>query len=210
MPDYSNGIIYTIESRASIYVGSTVNFASRKNQHIKSITDENSKQYNFKLYKTIRENEGEYDIQPYSQFPCKSKMELTIEEERVRKLLKADMNMRRCGTCATKSEYYYKYRDEINNNRQQHYQRNKQHIIEHVKEYRLNNLEKIKETKRKNYQRNKEAISAKHKLYRDNNKDKIAERKKLKMTCGCGTTCRVEDIARHRRSIKHSTWEKNK
>jgi hypothetical protein len=225
MADYSKAVIYTIRSGDSVYVGSTINFASRKYDHKKAIYDENNKKYNRKLYKTIRENDGEWDMQPYSQFPCNCNIELTIEEERVRQLLNADMNMRRCGTCSTKTEYYYKYREENNKKREQYYQLNKKSIIENVKEYRLKNLEKIKETKQKNYQLNKGLISEKQKLYRDKNKDIISEkkkiyhdknkdiiseRKKIKMTCGCGTTCRKNDLARHKRSKKHLEWEKNK
>ena len=33
MPDYSKSIIYTIRSRDNVYVGSTIDFRSRKNQH---------------------------------------------------------------------------------------------------------------------------------------------------------------------------------
>ena len=38
MPDYSKSVIYTIRSKDNIYVGSTVNFRSRKKQHKNCIT----------------------------------------------------------------------------------------------------------------------------------------------------------------------------
>jgi hypothetical protein len=131
MPDYSKSVIYTIRSKDSIYVGSTVNFRARKNQHKNCMNNENLKTYNLKIYKTIRQNDGDWDMQPYSIFPCKSKMELSIEEERVRQLLKADMNSQSCGSGMTLSEYkkqhnkqyyethYEKYRDEFNKKRRQ-------------------------------------------------------------------------------------------
>jgi hypothetical protein len=131
MPDYSKSVIYTIRSKDNIYVGSTVNFRSRKKQHKNCITNENLKTYNIKLYKTIRDNDGEWDMQPHSIFPCGSKMELKIEEERVRQLLTADLNSQSCGTGLDRPDYkkqhnkqyyethYEKYRDEFNKKRRQ-------------------------------------------------------------------------------------------
>ena len=123
MPDYSKSVIYTIRSKDNIYVGSTVNFRSRKNEHKSCITNEKRKEYNYKLYKTIRRNDSEWDMQPHSIFPCVSKLELTIEEERVRQLLTADMNSHSCGTGLTMSEYMKQYReqnrDEINEKQRQ-------------------------------------------------------------------------------------------
>jgi len=131
MPDYSKSVIYTIRSRHNIYVGSTIDFRSRKKQHKSSLTNENSKSYNIKLYKTIRQNAGEWDMQPHSIFPCGSKLELSIEEERVRQILKADLNSQTCGTGMTRSEYkkqhnkqyhethYDKYKDDANEKKRQ-------------------------------------------------------------------------------------------
>ena len=127
MPDYSKSVIYTIRSRHNIYVGSTIDFRSRKKQHKNCITNENLKTYNIKLYKTIRDNDGEWDMQPHSIFPCVSKLELLIEEERVRQLLTADMNSNSCGTGLTGPEYKKQHnkqyreqnRDEINEKQRQ-------------------------------------------------------------------------------------------
>jgi len=131
MTDYSKSVIYTIKSKDNIYVGSTVNFRARKCHHKGNITNENRKAYNFKLYKTIRQNAGEWDMQPHSIFPCVSKLELTIEEERVRQILKADLNSQTCGTGMTRSEYkkqhnkqyhethYDKYKDDANEKKRQ-------------------------------------------------------------------------------------------
>jgi len=112
MPDYSKSIIYTIRSRDSVYVGSTIDFRSRKYKHKSCIYNENRKHYNTNLYKTIRKNSSEWDMQPYSKYSCKDKLELIIEEERVRQLLKADMNMLSCGSGLTEKEYQKQYRDE--------------------------------------------------------------------------------------------------
>jgi len=123
MPDYINSVIYTIRSKHNIYVGSTTDFKTRKYHHKGNITNENRNTYNIKLYKTIRDNAGEWDMQPHSIFPCVSKLELSIEEERVRQLLTSDMNSQSCGTGMTRPEYkkqhYDQHRDEINKKRRQ-------------------------------------------------------------------------------------------
>jgi len=127
MPDYSKSVIYTIKSKDNIYVGSTVNFRARKCQHKSNITNENRNSYNYKLYKTIRQNAGEWDMKAHSIFSCNSKLELSIEEERVRQLLTADMNSNSCGTGLTIPDYKKQHnkqyreqnRDEINEKQRQ-------------------------------------------------------------------------------------------
>ena len=47
------------------------------------------------------------------------------------------------------------------------------------------------------------------KEYRKNNKEEIAERRKEKITCECGSIHRKDDMAVHRRTIKHQEWLKN-
>ena len=106
MPDYSKGLIYTIKTGNSIYVGSTTNFTKRKWRHKKNIENDNTN-----LYKTIRENDGEWDMKPYKEFSCENKTQLTIEEERVRCELNADLNMKSCyGLDIKKKEIYNKNR----------------------------------------------------------------------------------------------------
>ena len=141
MADYSKGIIYTIRSKDNIYVGSTLNLRSRKNQHKYCIYKENLKTYNLKLYKTIRENDGEWDMQPYSKYPCNSKLELTIEEERVRQHLKADLNGKSCGSELTKKEYMKQYNERLDDQK-------KDKVREKKKQWYEQNKDKINEQKR--------------------------------------------------------------
>tara|TARA_R110000822_G_C15038573_1_gene465045 strand:+ start:63 stop:614 length:552 start_codon:yes stop_codon:yes gene_type:complete len=174
MADYSKGIIYTIRSKDNIYVGSTLNFASRKNQHKGCIYNENGKYYNLKLYKTIRENNYEWVMRPYSKYPCKDKLELTIEEERIRQLLKADLNMCVCACgCSTRKEYDKQY-----------YEKNKDKILERHIQY--------------NEQRRDE-----RKQYYDQHKAEISEKKKQKIICECSCVVAKSVLAKHRRTKKH-------
>jgi predicted GIY-YIG superfamily endonuclease len=134
MPDYKKAIIYKITTGDNIYIGSTCNFTKRKWAHKNSIYNEKTHHYNLKLYQTIRENNGEWDMKPYKEYPCENKTQLTIEEDRIRCELNADLNMRLCGTGLNKKEYNKQYRNE-----------NKEQEIEYFKQYYQKNKEKISE-----------------------------------------------------------------
>jgi len=90
---YQNGLIYTIKTDNGLYVGSTCNFTNRKRGHKNSCFNKNNRTYNYKVYKNIRENGGEYTIEIYKMFPCNSDKELRSEEEEVRKYLNPNLNM---------------------------------------------------------------------------------------------------------------------
>ena len=132
MPDYSKCVIYTIRTGEGLYVGSTCNFVKRKYKHKSSLNNKNSKDINIKLYRTIRENDGAWDMQPHSEYPCNSKIEMNIEEERVRQELKADLNMNSCYGLdidkqkQTQKEYHKSYA-----------LKNKDKLAEYKREYRL-------------------------------------------------------------------------
>ena len=140
MPDYKKCVIYTIKSGEGLYVGSTCNFNQRKYKHKSSLNNENDKNYNLKLYKTIRENGGEWSIQPHAEFPCKSKMEMCIEEERVRQELKADLNSNSCFLTEDERLKYQK---------------------DYKKDYYINNKEAIAVKDKNKYIKNKEKLTEK-------------------------------------------------
>ena len=169
MPDYSKCIIYTIRTPTGLYVGSTCNFTHRKYGHKTNIYNEKSKKYNIKLYKNIRENDGEWEMKPYSEFPCKNKMEMTIEEERVRRELNADLNSYSC--CGQNKELYDEYQ-------KQYQQKNKEKIAEYQKQYNELNKEKIAVRDKEYREKNKEKIAERRKQWRENNKESIAEYQK--------------------------------
>tara|TARA_R110000787_G_scaffold158793_1_gene272659 strand:- start:16 stop:549 length:534 start_codon:yes stop_codon:yes gene_type:complete len=136
--NYAKTIIYTIRTGNSLYVGSTTDYTNRKCQHKSSITNENGKDYNYKLYKTIREN-GEWNIQPHSKFPCNDGVEQKLEEQRIRCELKADLNMRSCGTGLNRSELGVKEYKKVYS--KQYYIENK----DKFSEYKTENKDKISE-----------------------------------------------------------------
>ena len=73
--DFSKTVIYKIQHNLIddlIYVVSTTNFTNRKHKHKSSCRNANSKEYNLKLYQTIRDN-GNWDafsIVVIKEFPC--------------------------------------------------------------------------------------------------------------------------------------------
>ena len=146
--DYSKGVIYTIRSRGCIYVGSTTNFRKRKYGHNRAIYMVTSTTN--KLYQTIRENNGEWDMRPYRVFPCNSKTELEIEEERVRRELNADLNVLSCSgidvekSKKTKKRVTDKWRVD-----------NKERIKEYARKWREDNRNHIREYDRKQYHKKK-------------------------------------------------------
>ena len=176
--DFSKGLIYTITTDdGSTYVGSTTNFIQRKYCHKSSMSNENNRAYNFKLYKAMRASSS-YEIKPYKLFPCNSNLELTIEEERVRRDLTAKLNMKACyDDGALKKEQDRKYRET-----------HKAEIAEYKKAY---------------HEANKAEVAEKKKAHYETNKAEILEKRKEKHTCEiCGSIYRKAHKSRHMRSKK--------
>lgn len=172
MPDYSKGLIYTIKSCDDLYVGSTTNFIQRKFLHKSRIKNHDSK-----LYKTIRDNECRWDMKPYKEFPCENKTQLTIEEERIRCELNANLNSH---TCYGKDMENYK-----------NYQ----------KEYRQQ--EKYKNDKKEYREKNKEYHKKYHEEWKKNNKEKIKEKKSEICVCEiCGNNYTRDNKKRHQKTKK--------
>ena len=99
MPDYTKTIIYVIRCLTlgviECYVGSTVNFTSRKSGHHHCCIDVNCKGHNYKLYRFIRENGGweNWEMVMLEQYPeCKSKIQKLIREREVADRMNAKLN----------------------------------------------------------------------------------------------------------------------
>ena len=161
--DYSKGLIYTIKTGESLYVGSTTDFRRRKYDHKSRIKTGNEPQ---KLYQTIRENNGgEWDMKPYQLFPCNSKLELEIEEERIRNMLNADLNCNKCSGIdeekKRKNEYNAKKKWRLNN-------------PEYNEKYRKENRDVLLKKKKDWWEKNREEQNEKKRIKRrlDKNKNK--------------------------------------
>jgi len=95
---YENGVIYMIKHKTDdtkeFYIGSSFDFKARCRAHKSDCNNENSKRYNLKVYKYIRENGGfnEWEIILLYDYPCKNKYELKLEEQRTVKEYKSTLN----------------------------------------------------------------------------------------------------------------------
>ena len=161
------------------YVGSTRSFRVRKAQHKHCCNNEKDKEYNKKLYTTIRENGGweNWRIVVIAEVEVESKRQAEIIEEEHRLKLQANLNERRC------------------------------HITEQEKkEYYKNNAEKLKEQHNEYYENNRDKIIEQVKEYQKTNADKITEWRKTKCNCKCGGKYTNINKSHHLNTKKHKKY----
>lgn len=190
--DYSKAIIYSIICKTDdtlLYIGSTTSFRHRKCQHKHHCINEKNKSHNFPVYVMIRANGGwdNFEMKPIKEFPCNNKTQLLIEEEKLRKEMKANLNNRKAYVTIEehkeyKSEYTHKYRDEHNEVVKE---RNRKYRDEHKEERKKNNQkwheankEYINEYTRKYRDEHNEAVKKRDNIYREANKEKINEQRR--------------------------------
>ena len=179
MPHYENAVIYKIHSLnpdvKEIYVGSTCDFANRKYHHKRNCNKPSDKKYHLKVYTYIRDNGGwdKFMMTPIKMYPCKSKMELHIEERKNIEELNATLNSSVPGR--TDKEYREQNKEKIKQQKKEYYEQNK----DKFKEYQIKNREKLKEYRKEYYKeyaiKNKEKIKQQHLNYYEQNKDKKKE-----------------------------------
>ena len=196
---YENGVIYMIKHKTDdtkeFYIGSSYNFKRRNYNHKSSYNNENSKIYNLKVYKYIRDNDGWdfWKIILLYDYPCKNKKELQLEEQKAIKEYKSTLN--HSIPCRTQKEY----RKEYNKN-------NKEKLAQKDKEYRKNNKEKIAQKNKEYHKNNKEKIAQKKNIYNEANKEKF----KMKINCDiCNTLVSRRHIARHKKSLICINYQKS-
>jgi len=174
---YENGVIYMIkhktDDKKEFYIGSSYNFKKRCWDHKKDCNKQNRKNYNYKVYKYIRDNDGwdAWTIVKLYDYPCKNKNDLKLEEQRAVKKYKSTLNTQIPGR--TKKE---------------HYEDNKEKLLQYQKEYRKDNKEKLAQYEKKRYEANKE---------------KILQQKAMKINCDiCNSLVHKGYITKHKRSEK--------
>jgi len=82
--DFSNAVVYTIQTDKDIFVGSTTNFEKRKTQIANKIFSPNE---DSELFTTIRKNKNKWIMKVHSQVECQNWRQLRKEEDRIRALL---------------------------------------------------------------------------------------------------------------------------
>ena len=130
--------IYKIYSKYNkyIYVGSTKNLNDRTSKHMQNSKNKNSKKYNLKVYKTIRENGGwnEFIMEKIEEI-YSTKKDDYISETELMKILNSNLN-----SCNA-----YTSPDEVKKQKKEYNMKNKEKINEKNQEYRMQKLlEKFK------------------------------------------------------------------
>jgi hypothetical protein len=190
--DYSKTIIYRIvckdTSVTECYIGHTTNFTKRKYYHSFNCNHEKSKQYNFRVYEFIRENNGwnNWDMIEIEKLNCKDVNEAKARERYYIELYNSKLNI--SIPTQTDKEYYEKNRKTIIEYQQIYRQSNKELISNKGKEYYTNNHDKIQEYKKEFYIKNRE---------------NILEKGKEKIPCVCGCKIQKVNLKRHMTSQKH-------
>jgi len=230
MVNYGNGLIYKLCCKdiniKDEYVGSSVDFTERKRCHKNQCNNPNGKEYNFYVYKFIRDNGGfeNWQMVLVEKFPCESKLQLKQRERHWIETLESKLNSNI--PTRTKKEYneehkdeikeqkkvyYEEHKDEIKERKKVYYEEHKDEIKERKKVYRDKNRDEIKEQKKVYYEEHIDEFKERNKEYYYHNKDEILEKSKEKITCECGAIVCKNHISRHRITQKHlKLLEKNK
>ena len=166
-------------SITDVYIGSTKNFNKRKMKHKSFCNNENSNNYNFKLYVFIRENGGwdnwEFEV---IEENIQDKVQALVREKYFIEFFSTSLNCKRPFITEEENKEYHK---------------------EYNKKYREKNKEKIKERDKEYYEQNKEKFKQQKKEYYEKNKEYYNE----KITCDiCGSIIRRNGIARHKKTKK--------
>ena len=95
--NYNKSVIYKIQHHEKldlVYVGSTTDFTRRKAEHKRRCTNSYDRNHNTKLYKIIRDNGGwdAFKMIIIKVYPCLTKTELLIEEDKMMMELKTSLN----------------------------------------------------------------------------------------------------------------------
>lgn len=213
LADYTNNVIYKItcnnENIKDIYIGHTTSFYQRIRLHKSNCTNINSKAYNYKIYKIIRENGGwdNWKMDIIEKYPCED-IEQAKERERywIEKLTSTlnvtipNRNKKEYSQIyrlihkediAEKKKIYRaenkdKIKDYIDTNKekiafqkQDWYEENKEQILQKAKQHYEENKHHKLEYQKQYAEENKEQIVEYQKEYREKNKEKIAEQKKI-------------------------------
>tara|TARA_R110000823_G_scaffold312854_1_gene439914 strand:- start:186 stop:845 length:660 start_codon:yes stop_codon:yes gene_type:complete len=187
------------------YVGSTCNMKQRRKSHKSDCNNENCKNYNLKLYKTIREYGGwdEFKMIEIGNETQLTKRQAEQIEETYRVQLKANLNTLKCFKTEQEiKEYNKQYRidnaDKINEKAKQYYIDNP----DKIKQYRIDNADKMKEYRKQYSIDNVDKLKEYRKQYSIDNPDK----KKEKHTCNCGGKYTLVNKSQHLKTKMHQEY----
>jgi len=91
------------------YVGSTTNLSQRLSCHKTCVNNDNNPHYQYKVYKTIRENGGwsNWEGKEVEKLENVTKIEARMREEEISKMLGATLNMWKAFRSLERAKQYY-------------------------------------------------------------------------------------------------------
>ena len=184
------------------YIGYTKDLVKRLNKH-----KSDAKISNSKVYKFMREVQGEWKLEVLETHECTKKY--SIERERYYKELMGDLNTDVPGR--TTKEWREDNKERVSETHKIWLEDNP----EYNKTWYKKNKDKVNENARGWYLDNKERHAELGKIWSKNNPEKVKakqercrEKRKLnRYTCECGSNLRCSDRPRHERSKSHIAYE---
>ena len=115
--EWNKCIIYKIykDGVDDFYIGSTTHFTKRKYNHSFNCNNKMANEYNFSIYKVIRENGGwnTWNMIPLEEYKdCENFTQARIREEKWRCELKPSLNTYKAFVAETTQEYQNIYREQ--------------------------------------------------------------------------------------------------
>ena len=177
--------IYKFDINGMIYIGSSWDFDRRKIKHKNTCYNEKSRDYNYQVYKYIRDNNIDWNditIEDINTHELDEKNDLFKRQTEQKFIEKYDSKNKGLNTRNAyitdeqkkeqMKEYHENHKEELKEYHKEyqkkHYENNKEEIKEIRKEYKKNHKEQIKEQNRnsqKKYrEKHKEEINKKHRL----------------------------------------------
>jgi hypothetical protein len=228
--DYSQTIIYKICCKdvniKELYVGHTINFTQRKNQHKTACNTETCDRI---VYNFIRNNGGwdNWNMIQIEEYNCTSKREAEMRERYWIETLQARLNC--IIPITTKEEKIIQQKDWYEENKEsilekvkQQYEENKEVKLEYQKEYVIKHKEQIKDYQDEYREKNKEKLAEQKKEYRkahkeeaakaqkawrEANKEKLKEEKAKIYQCECGNEYTFGNKHRHLQTKIHIEYQ---
>jgi hypothetical protein len=211
MTNYSNGKIYKIVGGDECYIGSTTKarLCQRMTAHRSDYLKWKNGERHFVSSYHLFDKYGVENcvIELIELYPCNSKDELNAREGMY---IKSETCVNRNIAGRSIQAYYQDNKEKLKDYQKQHYEQNKETVLEVQRTYYQNNKEKIKDYQKQHTEQNKETVQATNRIsskkYRDLNKDAILEKSKLKYTCECGSHIRIRDKSHHNKTQKHTAF----
>ena len=215
------GCIYNITvGELGFYIGSAESFDERLKTHKLK-----AKKTNYKIYKAIRDNGGEFVMTKLCDVEYENTVELRIQERIYYERLRPNLNTNRpyvteAESIAYKKQWQIKNADKVKQWRirnidtvkaqQKQWQiKNADSVKVWQKQWQLENADSVKAYQKQHYIDNNVKVREKQKKYQIDNAVKIREKKNERITCECGCEISYGNSSSHRKTKKHINLMKN-